>query len=269
MICFVVPIQSLARARDPGCLKRVLHRTVLSVLNQTDPEWRMVLVADDPPSALAVDDLVADPRIRWEVVGFPYDAPVPPGHRHTGHPEAFLRGERDKGRKTLWGCRLAQQDGVTHIMSLDCDDLVSCRLAGWCRANPDASGWWFESGWVWAERVPWLVERIRRRFNCICGSSHIVNARFFGAGVCAKSFTDPDIDECGWWLPHAYIRPRLSAAASDFSRLPFRGAMYVRHGTNTSRPLSGVLKASAKMLLRGRPFSRRIREEFLGRNGNG
>ena len=265
MICFVVPVPGAARSADPGALSRLLRRTVLSVRNQVCPEWRLLLVAGEGIGDFGLGEVADDDRIQRVVRPFAFGGPVTLHDRYFECTKARTLARRDKGRKSLWGTRLAVVGGATHVMMLDSDDLVSSRLAGWCHEHPDAAGWWIERGWIWTEGNRWLVESVDHSFSSLCGSSNIVHARFFGDDVLARSFDDPSIEECGWWLPHGHIPARIMGFDGGYSPLPFRGAVYVRHGHNISPSWSGWARTLVRKMLRSRLLSSSFRGEFFGR----
>ena len=227
----------------------------------------MVLVSDDEPNEFSLSAEVADPRIRWLTKRFSFLEDVVVSERWQRDGARRNLSRRDKGRKALWASRLALETSASHLMLLDCDDLVSSRLAAWCLEHADSPGWWIETGWLWSEEVHWLIERLNHSFSERCGSSNIVHSRFFDEGILTRSFEDPNMEECGWWLPHAHIKERLRGIDEGYSPLPFRGAVYVRHGANMSGQWRGA-RVWLRRLLRGRLLTTGIRREFFGQVGS-
>ncbi len=76
----------------------------------------------------------------------------------------------DKGRRVLAG--MLQAGAMGHVMIVDDDDFVSCRLAGFVAANLAETGWYLKHGYVWTEGSRLLFRH--DDFSHLCGTSHII-----------------------------------------------------------------------------------------------
>src|SRR4051794_17683421 len=83
----------------------LLHATVRSMLRQTDPDVRVVVVANESPGV----EHLADPRVAVVLVDFPPSASPP------GQPTATWAIYEDKGAKLAVGVARAIREPVSHV----------------------------------------------------------------------------------------------------------------------------------------------------------
>jgi hypothetical protein len=124
LVTFIIPVRHQDNARDWSLLKANLVQTIASILNQTNDDWRGIIVANEGAD---LPDLPE--RFDVERVTFP------PNDMHelgkSGNMEDFYDAFRaDKGRRVLKGMLRAR--GSRFFMIVDDDDFVSARICPTC-----------------------------------------------------------------------------------------------------------------------------------------
>lgn len=162
---FAIPLVGRAAAADFALVEALLSLTLRSVLAQTDPDFAVLVLGHDRPSALP-----DDPRVRFVAADWPC-APQDPAND-------------DAGRKRHRLGRLAAARGAGFLMLLDADDLVSRDLVARARAEipPDAIGGVVAHGAMLdlatarmaGLPLPGVYER---PFYTLCGSSVVARLR--------------------------------------------------------------------------------------------
>jgi hypothetical protein len=205
MLAFIVPLQSSQASKNWQHVCRLVQRTLNSILNQTQPDFRVFLVCNEAPPGLPKHSQLC-------VVQCNLMAP-PVGKGRMA----------DKWLKVHIGLVAARSLTPCHFMVVDADDLVSNRLAAHCAKYPENIGWYFDCGWMHDEGSR-LAFRFRRQFYLTCGTSSIVRmARVdlpqderAGAETCV-------ILRSG----HTQIRANMEALGRPLKSLPFIGSVYI------------------------------------------
>lgn len=242
MLGFVTSIRHPSNSIDYGEVESLLKETVACWERQLDHAWLGVVVGNKPPSFNLPE------KVRYIHVDFP------PPSQVQGPRTGITAVLRDKGTKLAIGTIALQGTDVSHIMFVDADDLVSPRLAGVVKADPDSPGWTITHGWRYnADRR--AIREHPGDFHLQCGSSHIVRADLLPhADLATTADQDSLYTAYGdylerWFGSHMFIHDDL-----PLRTLPFPGAMY-RVGSAESH--SGNSMGGL-----GRPITRRIADEF-------
>ncbi len=241
----------------------LLATTVRSALRQTDPDVRVIVVANAVPETPLPDD----PRVEVVPVGFP------PSTSPAGRPQAVHGIYEDKGAKLAVGVAAALRHGARHVMLTDSDDYVHHGIAAFAARSPDAAGWYSDAGYfhVRGERT---VTPLHHGFHQRNGSTHIVRTDLFGVPSDLDPARDPDIgrddvlDRVGRERAGAILgrhRPVVgffAAAGTPLAPLPFPAAIWeLGTGENFSRvlaaagsrePVAGRISAEYGIALPGR-----------------
>jgi hypothetical protein len=267
VLTFIIPVRHQDNARDWSLLKANLAQTVASIANQTNGDWRAIVVANHGAD---LPDLPE--RFGVERVDFP------PNDMHelgSADREVVLDAFRaDKGRRVLKGM-LAAGDS-RFFMIVDDDDFVSANLVQHVSEHVDAPGWTIDRGYIWDDGGKLLLGY--DRFNHLCGTCLIVPAEAYGL---PPRFEDASLD----WIKsmlgsHVRLPEILAERGAPLAPLPFRGAVYrVAHRGSHSQAPSLVVKyflswealRRPKRLIRNLTRLRRVddraRREFFGKPG--
>jgi hypothetical protein len=221
-LTFIVPVRHHASVADWPAVVAVLAVTLRSIAAQTAPNWRAVVVANTETELPALPAGVEAARV---------DLPYRQLPDQRVDLEAFYEGIRDdKGRRILAGIKHSRPRG--HVMVVDYDDLVSNRLAALVASDPQAPGWFFDTGYLFSGSS--LIYRYPREFYEKCGTSHVVRADLFGLPDDLAGATTTVIRRnLG---SHKFIKKDLEAAGSPLAPLPMPGAIYrIGHSGSNSQ----------------------------------
>ena len=246
MLAFIVPLQGRCASKNWPLVCALLTRTLLSLLAQRHPDFRIFLVCSEVPNGCPIDDKLtiivrsfpAPDMSRWE-------------NRMT-----------DKWSKVRVGLVAARELTPCHIMVVDADDCVSNQLSGYCAASPYAHGWIFDKGWVHDEGSRFIFKK-RHNFDLICGTSSIVRTR-------ADELPETETDEREHFhilrSGHTGIRARSIERGTSLETLPIPGSVYnVATGENhTAFSLQGWRSKQILLqkLVSYRLLTHKIRQEF-------
>jgi hypothetical protein len=264
LVTFIIPVRHQDNARDWRLLRANLAQTVASISNQTNDDWRGVVVANegadlpDLPEGFVV-----------ERVTFP---PNPMHEKNNAAIDDFYDAFRvDKGRRVLMGMLRARDSGF--FMIVDDDDLVSSRLVQYVSDHRDANGWTIDRGYIWDSGGKLMLAY--DNFHQICGTSLMIRSELYGM---PKRFEDAALE----WIKtslgsHKRIADTLAERGTPLDALPFRGAVYrVAHSGSHSKAPSLMVKyffsrraiRSPRRLLRNacnlRLVDETVEQEFFG-----
>jgi hypothetical protein len=267
LLTFIIPVRHQANARDWGALKSNLAQTVASIANQTNPDWRGIIVANEGADLPPLPEKFSVTRVTF-----------PPNDIHergNATQEDFLDSFRaDKGRRVLAGMLDARDSRF--FMIVDDDDFVSSRITDYVSKNRQENGWKIDRGYLWDDGGNVLL--CRDQFSHYCGTSLIIRSDVYGLPASAEEASLEWIkDTLG---SHVRIGPALAARGTPLNVLPFRGAVYrVAHkGSHSNAPSiirmhflnRNALKhplGTIRNLTRLRPLSQSHRREFFGATG--
>jgi hypothetical protein len=223
LVTFIIPVRHQDNARDWDALKTNLAQTVASISNQTNGDWRGIIVANEGADIPPLPEKFAVERVTF-----------PPNDLHElgkGSREDFLDAFRaDKGRRVLMGM-LAARDSE-YFMIVDDDDLVSAHIVQHVSEHRTANGWTIDKGFIWDSGGKLLFRY--NEFNHLCGTCLIIRSDLYGL---PERFEDASLDWIKTMLgSHVRIAGILAERGAPLQALPFRGAVYrVAHGGSHSQ----------------------------------
>jgi hypothetical protein len=136
MLAFIVPLKGCHASKNWTQVCALAQRTLLSLLAQEHPGFRIFLVCNEVPD------------------GFPAHSALKIIQETFPTPEPSNWGSRlDKWSKIRVGMAAARELAPCHIMMVDADDCVSQRLSGFCAEHPNSPGWIFDDGWIMTKEV--------------------------------------------------------------------------------------------------------------------
>jgi hypothetical protein len=264
MLGFVVAFRPKSKSKnwDEDCL--LLQNTLKSVCNQADQNFRVFLVYTDLPAIT--------PDAKITLVKFPYnfvekqelfEAALLNDPLYDVEKNNRVEFDYDKSKRILFGCAAAREAKCDFIMSVDADDLISSRIAGFVNGNlSEKFGWYVDKGYIRTGNSRVLI-KMKHGLSDINGSSNIVRMNL----VPVPDFNSRLVPDFAFFHWHSWLKYRLREQFNDSLKpLPFYGTIYVLHNSSLSgynRLLKKeFLKTTLKYLVNGRWLSRGIRKEF-------
>lgn len=228
MIYFGIPLRSKAASKDWDKVSMFFNRTLWSVYNQTDPNFRVIVVCHDIPKLRhSYDNRVEFIRV---------DSPIP----HTKY-EMML----DKGYKVhTIGMRIRELGGGFTMM-VDADDIQSNRIAEYVNSHPNANGFLSYNGYYWHVGDNY----VKKGHKFPNGSSTIVKYsvedlpdRYYDKMVASEN-TNPHIIR----KKHGDIPKICAEMGRPLTPLPFIASIYVRE-TGDNHSLMGRSESKIRVM---------------------
>ncbi len=165
MLTFVVPVKSKLVTSDWDKFSQLFERTLKSICNQTDSNFKLVVVCHEIP-----ETTFCHQNLHYVHVDF--KPPIPKGSESSK--SHYKAKEMDKGKKILLGVEYASKAFKTdYIMTVDSDDYVSKNISTFVNNNSGhIPGWYIKNGYIHFEGRKFLAKTFK--FNHLCGSSIIV-----------------------------------------------------------------------------------------------
>ncbi len=233
MLTFVIPVRHQDTVEDWASVKQRLTVTLRSIAAQTDPNWNVIIAANEGADLPDCPPKVAVVRVNFPSVLLAEDGT--PMHRSKSV-------QLDKGRRILSGLLAARPTG--HVMVVDYDDMISRNLAAFVGENRDENGWFFDDGYLYSGGDQ--LFRYETEFHLYCGTSHIIRADLLEIPA---RFEDAKPNYVAHWLgAHIFIKAELDRKKALLARLPFPGAIYrvgYRGSTSHSLRLPGFIRKMA------------------------
>lgn len=262
MLGFVVPIKPKAFSKDWPFEMKLLERTASSICSQTCDDFKLIIVHNEKPV------------INFEHKNIVYiEYPFPPvlideiqdyeSYVKKYYNKVYAERMMDKGKKILFGCKIALEAGCNYIMSIDSDDLISNQIADFVQkhGNINKAGWRIKKGFVYEENSSILVKKLD--IQNINGSTHIIRKDLI---------TIPDFFVNIFWNyclfeAHGYTYFRIKDFQNELlDDYPFYGVVYVVHKNNYSNILNltkaNTVKNFIKKVINGKYLTDHIRNEY-------
>jgi hypothetical protein len=198
---------------------KLLTGTLRSVLDQTNPAFRVVICGHERPDLPELDD----PRIEFLCCSDP-----PP--EQVGR----LRGDKLRKRRIILAHLRSMDD--CYLMPLDADDLVSKSLVDHVIRSQNPFGYIIERGLAfdYGRRAVAPVPGVwSASFDRVCGSCGIFRVR----GEELPTLSANEVGEIATIImgSHSYWKIGMEEMGRPLSTIPFVGAAYVvNHGSNLS-----------------------------------
>jgi len=255
MLVFIIPVKHPARCHSYDGVTQLLEQTLRSVCRQTHDDFRVIVVSNQTPR-------YAQPFRNTFFVEVDFPPPPIPSAVEEEYTHIYL----DKGCKQAVGLLESKRFNPTHIMFVDADDLVSCRLADFAAARPSQPGWFMDKGWVFSNLSKLIEER--NSFWSYCGTSHIIRHDLLKIpDSISSTCTQQDLINA---IGSDYLRRILgdhnryrqicTSQGGPLEPLPFIGAIWrADTGENSSRVVWGQRRFGP---IWGQGVTPAIRDEF-------
>jgi hypothetical protein len=205
---FIIPVKSAVISPSWDKFSKIFERTVRSVCQQTDQDFKVVVVCNEKP----ITDF-EHPNIHYVYVDFPPPTPEATKDFKGLHSPK----EADKSKKIIAGFEYAKQFDTTHMMVVDADDCISNAIVSFVKKNPDVDGWYSKMGYVYREGSKLIFKKMDN-FSSLCGTSLIVKPQYL------LPIISPDM----------YFRHPKRTLENGYKMkpLPFPAAVYTINGEN-------------------------------------
>lgn len=259
---FVVPLKPMKESLNWESDVELLNNTIKSILNQTSNAYKVFVVHSDEPTSK-----LQHPNLTYVNVPFPFweyeQVKAANPEKFPTNKSRLIERRFDKGRKILWGCKHAVEEGCTYLMSVDADDLVSNKLVAFLESNSheNQAGWFIPNGYLYNSETKKMIRQ--HSFHHLNGSTHILRSDL----VPIPDFTSGDWDDYSWYVAHGWLCGRIKKCYNvDLKPLNFPAVVYIAHQSNISPVFSLVNKKSfknfVKRMLLGVKVSQSIKKEF-------
>jgi len=236
-VYFCIPLMARARANDWRTVCRHLDATLASIYQQTDPNWRILVVGSDAP------DLTVKVDQRFEFLSA----------RTMQAGEGRDAGRRDSGYKRWLGKREVAERGGGFLMFCDADDLIERSVVAFVRRTNHPFGYIVGRGLLYdaargrASPLP-MKSALTRSFDQHCGTCGV----FRVAGVDPNGVDASDFHVITGHQGHPAYRSNMYLAGRPLMELPFMAVGYVRFTTENLSDLSDLPDAGERSSLKKR-----------------
>lgn len=246
MIIFLIALKAKQVARDWSYTCSLLNRTLASIYNQVNPDFKVLLVCHDKP-----DVKVEHPSL----ILYQVDFPIP----NKTYEEMLL----DRDLKELIGRQVAKNFNPDYIMVVDADDCLHRRIAEVLNQELTkpivADGFLVDSGYIYYEKTKRFVPRAG--FYQFCGSTLALRTELYDTPDSSSYESLLNFYNKGLFHSHGLLVNYWQSRGKVIKPFPFRGCIYVRPnldpGLDTAKDIAHVLqKKDLKMLLS--PLKRQI-----------
>ncbi|MEN8182665.1 MAG: glycosyltransferase [Myxococcota bacterium] len=201
MLYFGIPLKPRRFSRNWEQVVANFHTTLRSVLNQSDPNFRVVVACSDE-----LPQGPRDPRVEF--------IHVPPA------PSVSEPGEWDR-RWRVWSIgQYIRERGGGAVMMVDADDLVSCRIAAFANSHAEGDGYIARTGYELDDRTGRL--RWAPRFWNLCGTCAVT--RVWPDDI--PDVFDRHFPETVYGTQHQHLRRRFQSWGRTLRWFPFPVAVY-------------------------------------------
>lgn len=258
MIVFIIPVKSKQVATSWSELSLLFERSLRSVCNQTSDKFKVIVVCNEKP-----DTTFEHPQIEYLQVNFPV-----PENNYTAKVD-------DRAKRVIAGMLAVKDLQPSHIMSVDADDCISDRIAGYVAQYPESNGWYVNSGYEYEEGSNKIAVR-KQDFYKICGTCNIINYRLFNLPEKMPSYEEFTVSD-RFIGGHPLAKGDLADRGTPLEPLPFPGVIFVRdrigESVSMQEPMLAKFKRNPRETVRGlkkmllapinqKPLTKKIYDEF-------
>ena len=164
MLVFVVPVKSKTVTADWAAFSRLVNRTINSICNQSNTNFKVIVSCHEIPETIFNDDS------RVEFLKMQFSPPI----LKKNADNRWVK-EADKGKKIKVAADYAIKIGASYIMTVDSDDFISNKICEFvCKNGTDSiTGWYVKMGYLYPEGKKYSYLNLKN-FNRVCGSCIIM-----------------------------------------------------------------------------------------------
>lgn len=222
MLIFCVPLRAKEVSKDWDKVVMLFNRTLESIYNQTNPNFRVFIACHQIPNL----NRVYDDRVQFIVV-------------KTKIPVTYLDMMDDKDSK-IYTCQNAarkylieQEMGGAYFMNVDSDDLVSRRISDFVSTQATKSVYTSKYGFIYFEGNTFMKKA--RRLERTCGSCFIIYLKIDQLPQNDQGYLANNVDKCPFTPHHSDIRHKLVEVKKwSHGYVPFPTTIYIVNNVNVS-----------------------------------
>lgn len=222
-VVFSISLIDRSRSKDWESVCINLYRTLLSIKNQTDPNWLVFVCGGDKPELFPKDERII--FLKHDKDRFPHVYEIEPG-----------TGDKAEKRLQIISYMESEYQNDGYFFPIDADDIISARLVEWVRSGPWRDGFMIERGLKLDLKTMGIEELGPRGISgqrmtpmwSTCGTGTAVYFDLRPRSPLGMAFVRASL------LQNHRRSPILATLAGcDIRALPFHAGVYlVNHGAN-------------------------------------
>ena len=252
MIVYIISLKSKQVSTNWDYTCSLLGRTLNSIYNQTDRDFKVVIVCHEKPNLeLSYSDLI------YHQVDF-----LPPQRSY----DCMVL---DRDIKELIGRKISKELKPDYIMAIDSDDCISAKISEYIKyrvANsskiPD--GFFADRGYIYYEKSKKFVAKTKL-YNC-CGSTVALKPELYDVPDGWNYEALVEFKQSGRFFSHGDLVRYWRSKKKAIEPFPFKSCIYVRPDAETSLDamsnvwIAFLRRKDLKLLLS--PIKRKITKFF-------
>ncbi|MDD3626945.1 MAG: hypothetical protein PHV06_06460 [bacterium] len=169
MIVFITTLPHPANIKNYSFIEKILTETLKSITNQTDKNFKIIITGYVKPELKNKD-------IEKYFEFIPVN--ITPFKLYDDQWERMEEFRIHKGLKLIIGINEAQKYNPDFIMTVDCDDYISSKIAAFVNTlDKTENGYYIDDGYILCNKTKQFWEL--NNFNNFCGTSLIMNNNLF------------------------------------------------------------------------------------------
>jgi hypothetical protein len=222
MLIFCIPLRSKEVSKDWNKVTLLFNRTLESIYNQTNRNFKVFVACHQVPSL----NQTYDDRVEFIVV----DIKIP---------ITYLDMMDDKDSK-IYHCQTAarnylieqKRDGA-YFMNVDSDDLVSCKIADFVANKATKKVYTSKYGFIYFEGHTYMKKA--RRLERTCGSCFVIHLDVDQLPHNNEGYLTNNVDKCPFTPHHSDIMYKLVKIRKwSHGYIPFPTSIYIVNDVNVS-----------------------------------
>ena len=222
MLIFCIPLRSKKVSKDWNKVTLLFNRTLESVYNQTNANFRVFVACHQVPTL----NKTYDDRVQFIIV-------------KTKIPITYLDMMGDKDSK-IYTCQNAarkylveQKLNGAYFMNVDSDDLISCKIADFIFYKATKQVYTSRYGYIYFEGLTYMKKA--RRLERTCGSCFVIYLDINQLPHNDEGYLSNNVDKCPFTPHHSDIWYKLIKIKRwSHGFLPFPTTIYVVNDVNVS-----------------------------------
>lgn len=265
MIAFTIALKSKQVSRNWKYTCSLLERTLHSIYNQTNKDFKVIIVCHEKPTLSS-----SYPDIIYYQVNFP-----PPE-------KSYHQMVLDRDLKEILGRKVAKSLESDYIMVVDSDDCISKEICSYIQQKPnkhseDVDVFFADKGYMFYEESRKVVPK-SGLYHC-CGSTVALKTELCDVPDSWEYRDLVGFKESGKFFSHGDLATHWQSKGKKLTRFPFKSCIYVRPSFEPSldatrnslsssiarrdiKLLLSPLRRKVSRLLNSRSVTQDVKDEF-------